>query len=36
MNQTGPKIITVDERLTERRGAKVLLLGLTGIGKTSQ
>ena len=36
MNQTGPKIISVDERLTERRGAKVLLLGLTGIGKTSQ
>jgi hypothetical protein len=30
------QIISADERLRERRGAKVLLLGPTGIGKTSQ
>src|SRR6516165_10791492 len=30
------QIISADERLAERRGAKVLLLGPTGIGKTSQ
>jgi hypothetical protein len=30
------KIISADERLAERRGAKVLLLGPHGIGKTSQ
>jgi hypothetical protein len=30
------KIISADERLAERRGAKVLLLGPPGIGKTSQ
>jgi hypothetical protein len=29
------KVITADERLAERRGAKVLILGPTGIGKTS-
>jgi hypothetical protein len=29
------KIITADERLAERRGAKVLIVGPTGIGKTS-
>jgi hypothetical protein len=30
------QIISADERLREQRGAKVLLLGPTGIGKTSQ
>jgi len=30
------KIISVDERMAERRGAKVLLLGTTGVGKTWQ
>jgi hypothetical protein len=30
------RIITADERLAERRGAKILLVGPTGIGKTSQ
>ena len=30
------KIIGADERLAEKRGAKVLMLGPTGIGKTSQ
>ncbi len=30
------QIISADERLAERRGAKVLLLGQAGIGKTSQ
>jgi len=30
------KIISADERLAERRGAKILLLGPTGVGKTSQ
>jgi AAA domain len=29
------KIISADERLAERRGAKVLVLGPTGVGKTS-
>jgi hypothetical protein len=29
------KIISADERLAERRGAKILLAGPTGIGKTS-
>jgi hypothetical protein len=29
------KIISADERLAERRGAKVLILGPTGVGKTS-
>jgi hypothetical protein len=29
------KIISADERLRERRGAKVLLVGPTGVGKTS-
>jgi hypothetical protein len=29
------KIITADERLAERRGAKLLIVGPTGIGKTS-
>jgi hypothetical protein len=29
------KIITADERLTEKRGAKILIIGPTGIGKTS-
>jgi hypothetical protein len=29
------KIITVDERLAERRGAKILLIGPAGVGKTS-
>jgi hypothetical protein len=29
------KIITADERLAERRGAKVLIIGPTGVGKTS-
>jgi hypothetical protein len=30
------KIISADERLQEKRGAKILLLGPTGVGKTSQ
>ena len=30
------KIISADERLAERRGAKILLLGTTGVGKTWQ
>jgi hypothetical protein len=30
------RIITADERLGEQRGAKILLLGPTGVGKTSQ
>ena len=30
------KIISADERLAERRGAKILLLGRPGAGKTSQ
>jgi hypothetical protein len=30
------KIITADERLAEKRGAKVLLLGPPGVGKTTQ
>ena len=30
------KIISADERLAEKRGAKVLLVGPTGVGKTSQ
>jgi hypothetical protein len=29
------QIISADERLRERRGAKVLIVGLTGVGKTS-
>jgi AAA domain len=29
------KIISADERLRERRGAKVLIVGPTGVGKTS-
>jgi hypothetical protein len=29
------KIITADERLRERRGAKILIVGPTGVGKTS-
>jgi energy-coupling factor transporter ATP-binding protein EcfA2 len=29
------KIITADERLAEKRGAKILILGPTGVGKTS-
>ena len=29
------KIISADERLRERRGAKVMILGPTGVGKTS-
>ena len=29
------KIISADERLAEKRGAKVLILGPTGVGKTS-
>ena len=29
------KIISADERLRERRGAKVLILGPAGVGKTS-
>ena len=29
------RIISADERLSERRGAKVLLVGPTGVGKTS-
>ena len=30
------RIISADERLAERRGAKILLLGTTGVGKTWQ
>jgi hypothetical protein len=30
------QIISADERLRERRGAKILMLGQAGIGKTSQ
>ena len=30
------QIVSVDERLREQRGAKVLLLGPSGIGKTTQ
>src|SRR5262249_12346496 len=30
------KIISADERLAEKRGAKILMLGPTGIGKTFQ
>ena len=29
------KIISADERLAELRGAKVLIVGPTGVGKTS-
>ena len=29
------KIISADERLAEKRGAKVLIVGPTGVGKTS-
>ena len=29
------QIISADERLAERRGAKVLIVGPTGVGKTS-
>jgi predicted GTPase len=29
------KIITADERLAERRGVKALIVGPTGVGKTS-
>jgi ABC-type uncharacterized transport system fused permease/ATPase subunit len=29
------KIISADERMAERRGAKVLIIGPTGVGKTS-
>ena len=29
------KIITADERLAEKRGAKILIVGPTGVGKTS-
>ena len=29
------QIISADERLRERRGAKILIVGLTGVGKTS-
>ena len=29
------KIISADERLAEKRGAKILLLGPSGVGKTS-
>ena len=29
------KIIGADERLAERRGAKILIAGPTGVGKTS-
>jgi hypothetical protein len=32
---TGFRIITADERLRERRGVKAVLLGISGIGKTS-
>ena len=30
------RIVTASERLAERRGAKVLLVGPSGVGKTSQ
>ncbi len=30
------QIITAEERLAERRGAKILLTGSVGVGKTSQ
>jgi ABC-type uncharacterized transport system fused permease/ATPase subunit len=29
------KIITADERLAERSGAKILVVGPSGVGKTS-
>jgi hypothetical protein len=29
------KIITADERLAEKRGAKILIVGVSGVGKTS-
>jgi ABC-type arginine transport system ATPase subunit len=29
-------IISADQRLSERRGAKILLVGPTGVGKSSQ
>ena len=29
------KIISADERLSEKRGAKILITGPTGVGKTS-
>jgi hypothetical protein len=29
------KIISADERLAEKRGAKILIIGPTGVGKTS-
>jgi ATPase subunit of ABC transporter with duplicated ATPase domains len=29
------QIISADERLRERRGAKILVIGPTGVGKTS-
>jgi len=29
------KIISADERLREKRGAKILIVGPTGVGKTS-
>ena len=32
---TGFRIITADERLRERRGVKAVLLGISGIGKTT-
>ena len=31
-----PRIISADERLAERRGAKILLIGPSGVGKTTQ
>jgi hypothetical protein len=31
-----PRIISADERLAERHGAKILLLGPSGVGKTTQ
>jgi hypothetical protein len=34
-NKTGGRIVGAAERLAERRGAKVLLIGPTGVGKTS-
>jgi ABC-type uncharacterized transport system fused permease/ATPase subunit len=30
------KIISADQRLSEKRGAKILITGPTGVGKTSQ